>query len=98
MTGFHLAGQALLVVRVGAWLSSGVLIGVFYFLTLRWSVKMLIANERLVLAMLLPPGRLALLASLLAVIVSRFGALALLLTTAGIFVSRLAAMQWGEQM
>lgn len=98
MTSFHLAEQALLVLRVGAWLSSGALIGALYFLTLRWSVKMLTAHERLLPAMALQVGRLALLAGLLAIIVISFGTLPLLLTTAGIFGARVAAVQWGEQV
>jgi N-ATPase, AtpR subunit len=98
MTSFHLTEQALLVVRVGAWLSNGGLIGVFYFLTLRWSIKMLTANKRLLLAIVLQLGRLTLLAGLLAIVVISFGALPLVLTTAGIFAARVAAVQWGEQV
>ncbi len=98
MTSFHLAEQVLLVLQVGAWLSSGALIGALYFLTLRWSVKMLTANRRLLPAMALQLGRLALLAGLLAIIVISFSALPLLLTTAGIFGARVAAVQWGEQV
>jgi hypothetical protein len=98
MTSFHVAEQALLALRVGAWLSSGALIGVFYFLTLRWSVKMLTAHKPLLPAMALQLGRLALLAGLLAIIVNAFGALPLLLTTAGIIAARVAVVQWGEQV
>jgi hypothetical protein len=98
VTSFHLTEQALPIVRVGAWLSSGALIGAFYFFTLRWSVKMLSANKRLLLAMVLQLGRLTLLASLLAIIVIRFGALPLVLTTVGIFAARAAAVQWGERV
>ncbi len=98
MTSFHLAEQALLVLQVGVWLSSGALIGSLYFLTLRWSVKRLSANRRLLLAMALQLSRLALLAGLLAIIVISFGALPLLLTTAGIFGARVAAVQWREQV
>jgi hypothetical protein len=98
MTSFHLAEQALVALRVGAWLSSGALIGVFYFLTLRWSVKMLTHHKRLLPAIVLQLGRMAFLTGLLAIIVSRFGALPLLLTTAGIFGARVAAVQWGEQV
>jgi hypothetical protein len=98
MTSFHLTEQALLALRVGAWLSSGALIGMFYFLTLRWSVKMLTGHKRLLSAMALQLGRLALLAGLLAIIVNAFGALPLVLTTVGIFAARVAAVQWGEQV
>jgi hypothetical protein len=98
MTSLHLAEQALLALRVGAWLSSGALIGMFYFLTLRWSVKMFTINKRLLPATALQLGRLALLAGLLAIIVNVFGALPLLLTTVGVLGARVAAVQWGEQV
>jgi hypothetical protein len=98
MTSFHLTEQALLIVQVGAWLSSGALIGAFYFFTLRWSVKMLSANKRLLLAMVLQLGRLTLLTGLLTIIVIGFGALPLVLTTVGIFAARATAVQWGEQV
>jgi N-ATPase, AtpR subunit len=98
MTSFHLAEQALLALRVGAWLSNGALIGAIYFLTLRWTVNMLTAHKRLLAAVTLQLGRLALVASLLAIIVSAFGALPLMLTTVGIFAARVATVQWGEQM
>ncbi len=98
MTGLHLTEQALLVMRAVAWLSSGALIGAFYFLTLRWSVRMLVVEQRLLPAMALQLGRLALLAGLLAIIVNALGALPLLLTTAGIFGARVAAVQLGGQV
>ncbi len=98
MTSFHLAEQALLALRIGAWLSGGALIGALYFLTLRWSVKMLTAHKRLLPAMALQLGRLALLAGLLSIIVISFGTLPLLLTTAGILGARVVAVQWGEQV
>jgi N-ATPase, AtpR subunit len=98
MTSLHLDEHVLLALRVGAWLSTGAVIGALYFLTLRWSVKMLTADKRLLPAMALQLGRLALLAGLLAIIVSSFGALPLLLTTAGIFATRIAVVQRGEQV
>jgi hypothetical protein len=97
MTSLPITEQAVLAVRVGLWLSSGALIGVFYFLTLRRNVKTLTAN-RWLLTMVLQLGRLTLLGGLLGIIVTRFGALPLVLTTVGIFAARVAAVRWGEQV
>ena len=84
MTSFHLSEHALFAVRAGAWLGGGALIGAFYFLTLRWNVKMLVLGRAWLFATTLQLGRFALLAGMLAVIASRFGALPLVLAAAGI--------------
>jgi F1F0 ATPase subunit 2 len=97
MTSFHLGEQALLALRACAWLGGGALIGGFYFLTLRWNVRMLVLGRAPLLAMALQLGRFALLAGVLAMIASRFGALPLLVATAGIFAARTAAVRLGGQ-
>ena len=97
MTSFHLTEHALLALRAGAWLAGGSLIGTFHFLTLRWNVRMLALGRAPLLAMALQLGRFALLAGVLAVIASRFGALPPLLATAGILAARTAAVRLGEQ-
>ena len=98
MTSLHLIEYVSPIVRAGAWLSAGALIGVSYFLTLGWNVRLLVLGRRPLLAIALQLGRFALLAGLLAFIASRFGALPLLLSTVGILASRLAVMRLGEQM
>ena len=97
MTSFDLTEHALLALRVGAWLGGGALIGAFHFLTLRWNVRMLALGRAPLLAMALQLGRFALLASVLAVIASRFGALPLLLVTAGILAARTATVRLAGQ-
>ena len=97
MTSFDLTEHALLALRVGAWLGGGALIGAFYFLTLRWNVRMLALGRAPLLAMALQLGRFAFLAGVLGVIASRFGALPLLLATAGILAARTATMRLAGQ-
>ena len=97
MTSFQLTEHALLAVRAGAWLGGGALIGAFHFLTLRWNVTLLALGRAPLLAMALQLGRFALLAGVLTVIASRFGALPLLLATAGILAARTVAVRLGAQ-
>jgi N-ATPase, AtpR subunit len=97
MTSFHLTEHALFALRAGAWLGGGALIGACYFLMLRRSARMLVLGRAWLLAMALQLGRISLLAGMLAVIASRFGALPLVFATAGILAARTAAVRRGEQ-
>jgi F1F0 ATPase subunit 2 len=97
MTELYLSGLPSLTLQAGVWLSCGALIGTLHLLTLRWNVKLFIAGGAPLLAMALQLGRLAILTGVLAVIVSRFGALSLLVATAGILIARTAALRVGEQ-
>jgi F1F0 ATPase subunit 2 len=98
MTGFYLNEPALLVLRAGAWLGGGALIGAFYFVTLRWNVGMLVIGRAPPLVAALQLARFTVLAGMLAVVAGRFGAAPLLLTAAGMLVARPAVMRLGERM
>ena len=88
----------LLVLSVGAWLTVGALIGSLYFLTLRWNVRRFTVGQSLPLAALVTPlVRFALIAGVLAIIASHFGALPLLVATAGILAARTAVVRFGVQ-
>ena len=87
----------LLVLSVGAWLTVGALIGSLYFLTLRWNVRMLTLEQSIPLALATPLVRFALIAGVLAIIASHFGALPLLVATAGILATRVAVVRFGVQ-
>lgn len=81
----------------GAWLATGVLIGTCNFLTLRWNVRMFAVGQSLSLALVTQLVRFALIAGVLAIIASRFGALPLLVATAGILATRTAVVRFGVQ-
>ena len=85
----------LLVLSVGAWLTVGALIGSLYFLTLRWNVRRFTIGQSLPLALVTPLVRFALIAGVLAIIASHFGALPLLVATAGILAARMAVVRFG---
>ena len=87
----------LLVLSVGAWLTVGALIGSLYFLTLRWNVRMFTIGQSLPLALVTQLVRFALIAGVLAIIASHFGALPLLVATAGILATRTAVVRFGVQ-
>jgi F1F0 ATPase subunit 2 len=95
MTYLHPGESALLALQAGAWLSSGALIGAFYFGMLRWNVRLLVLGRTPLLAMILQVGRFALLAGVLAATASRFGAFPLLVAAVGIFLARAVAMRLG---
>ena len=97
MTSFHL-DHAWLTLQAGAWLSAGVLLGAFHFLTLRWNVTLLALGRAPFLTMALQLGRFALLAVVLAGIAAAFGALPLILAAAGILAARAAAVRLGAPM
>jgi F1F0 ATPase subunit 2 len=87
----------LLVLSVGAWLTVGALIGSLYFLTLRWNVRMLTLGQSIPLSLATPLVRFALIAGVLAIIASHFGALPLLAATAGVLATRMAIVRFGVQ-
>lgn len=95
MTISYLSDGGLMVLKAGAWISAGALIGALYFMTLRHNVTLLATARAPLFAMALQFGRFAALAGILAVIASRFGALPLLLATAGIVAARMAAVRLG---
>lgn len=89
MTEFHLVEQAPFVLAACAWLGCGVLLGAFHLLTLRWSVRMLTFGRAPLTALVVQGARFALLAGLLAAIVSHSGTLPLILTIAGVLAARI---------
>jgi N-ATPase, AtpR subunit len=99
MIEFHLTAYdlAFAVLSAGSWLSIGIVIGVFYFLTLRWNVRMMTAGRPLLPTMAIQLGRFAAVGIVLAIIADYFGALPLLATTAGILAARTAIIRFGAQ-
>jgi F1F0 ATPase subunit 2 len=93
----YFSGPALLALQAAAWLGCGLLIGMLYFLTLQWSIQLVVTGRAPLLAMTLQLGRFALVAGTLALIVSRFGALPLLVAATGILAARTAAIRMGAQ-
>lgn len=88
MTESHLAEQVPFALRACAWLGSGMLIGAFHLLTLRWSVRTLTLGRATLAALVVQAARFALLAGLLAGIVRHSGSLPLVLTAAGVVAAR----------
>jgi F1F0 ATPase subunit 2 len=97
MTKLYLAEPELilLVCSVGASLAAGALIGAFYFLTLRWNVRMFATGQSLPLALAIQLVRFAVIAGALAVIAVHFGAMPLLVVTAGVLATRTAIVRIG---
>jgi F1F0 ATPase subunit 2 len=97
MTNSYVTGHDLLlhVLGAGVWLAVGAAIGVFHFMTLRWNVQMFAVGGSLLLASLSQLVRFALVACLLVVIASQFGALPLLAAAAGILAARSAVLRLG---
>jgi hypothetical protein len=81
----------------GAWLTVGALIGAFQFLSLQWTVRMLVVGRGLVLPVGVQLARFALIALILTAIAWSSGAFPLLVTAAGIVVARTLIIQWGAQ-
>ncbi len=73
---------------VGIWLVTGMLVGAFHFLTLRWCATKFVAAPPPLLPLGLQLIRFALIAAALAAITKAFGALPLLTVTAGILIMR----------
>jgi F1F0 ATPase subunit 2 len=99
MTDFPLPGYDLVlsVLRSGAWLCVGTLIGALHFLTLRWNVRILAVDQSLALAAVMQLVRLAIMAGGLAIIAIEFGALPLVVASAGVLVARTAVLRSGGQ-
>lgn len=85
----------LLALQACAWLGAGAVIGVLYFLTLRWNVRAFATRQSLLAPLGLQATRFAVLAGALAVVVIQFGALPLLVATLGILVARTALIRRG---
>jgi hypothetical protein len=81
----------------GAWLTAGALIGAFQFLTLQWTVRMLVVGRGLLPSVGVQLARFALIALILTAIACSSGAFPLLVTAAGIVVARTLIIQWGAQ-
>jgi hypothetical protein len=99
MIEFHLTAYdlAFAILTAGSWLSIGIVISVFYFLTLRRNVRMLTAGRPLLPTMAIQLGRFAAVSIVLSIIAGYFGALPLLATTAGILAARTAIIRFGAQ-
>ncbi len=95
MTSFHFTEYVSLTLQASAWLAVGTLVGAFHFLTLQWNVSMLVTDRARLLAIAVQFGRLALVAGVLAVAASHFGAFPLLLASTGILTARSAILRWG---
>jgi F1F0 ATPase subunit 2 len=97
MIDFHLTAHNLIVsvLSAGSWLATGMVIGAFHFLTLRWNVRMLTAGRSPLPAVAVQLGRFAALAFVLAGIARYFGALPLLADTAGVLVARTVITRFG---
>ena len=97
MTIFHLSEHDLILYVLGAsvWLTIGAAIGAFHFLTLRWNVRAFAGGQLLVLTFAAQLVRFALIAVVLGVIASHFGALPLLIAAAGILAARPAIVRFG---
>jgi hypothetical protein len=80
-----------------AWLTAGALIGAFQFLTLQWTVRMLVVGRGVLLSVGVQLSRFALIALILTAIAWSSGAFSLLVTAAGIVVARTLIIQWGAQ-
>jgi hypothetical protein len=80
-----------------AWLVVGMVIGGFFFLTLRWNVRMLATGGALLPAIAVQFGRLAAVGVVLAAIAVYFGALPLLAAPAGILTARMVVVRLGGQ-
>ncbi len=77
------------------WLAAGTVFGGFYFMSLRWNVRMLAAGRTWLPVMAVQFGRFAAIGAVLAVIAIYFGAIALLAATAGILAARTGLVRWG---
>jgi N-ATPase, AtpR subunit len=95
MITLHFAAHDLIspVIGAGVWLVFGALIGTIYFLTLRWSIRLLTRGRSPLLALVAQLGRFGAIAAMLAAVTMCFGALALLVATIGILVARTAIVR-----
>jgi F1F0 ATPase subunit 2 len=95
MITLHFAAHDLIspLIEAGVWLVFGALIGAIYFLTLRWSVRLLTLGRSPLLALVVQLGRFGAMAAMLAAVTMRFGAVPLLAATIGILVARTAVVR-----
>jgi len=75
-----------------AWLTLGFLLGILYFGTLRWNVRLLAQGRSMALALSLQLARFAMLTTVLGIVAVHGGGLALLLGTLGILTARAIAI------
>ncbi len=87
----------LAIAGAGAWLAIGLLIGMIYFLTLQWNVRLMTAGSSFLISWALQLVRLAVIAVALGLIASHFGALALLASGAGIQAARVPVVRFGAR-
>jgi F1F0 ATPase subunit 2 len=99
MTNFSLTGHDLIpyAISAGPWLTAGALIGASHFLALRWNIRMLAIGRSLPLALATQLVRFALLAGVLTIIASHFGAFPLLAAAAGILAARTTVLRFGQR-
>ncbi len=85
----------LAITSAGAWMAIGLVIGVIYFLTLQWNVRLMTAGSSLLTSWTVQLVRLAAIAVALGFVASHFGALALLASGAGIQAARIPVVRLG---
>jgi len=100
MTIFHFTERELFLgfLGISAWLGVGILIGVFYFLSLRWNVRHFASNQSILLAFVIQLVRFALVAVVLGAIAKQFGAVPLLIAAGGILATRPVILRMGAQL
>jgi len=85
-------GMLAFALHAGLWLLAGASLGSLYFLSLRWTVRM-VAGGRALPALALQVLRLALMAAALTTVVRSLGAVALLAATLGLLAARSAVLR-----
>jgi hypothetical protein len=97
MTGLGIPQYDILKLILGAsaWLAIGMLVGGFFYLTLRRSAQMLAAGCCVSKALALQLIRFMVMAGLLGIIARHYGAVALLVVTFGILAARTAVLRLG---
>ena len=100
MISFAATRNELIDIIFGAsiWLTAGVLIGAFHFLTLQKNVRILVAGQSLLLPLGVQLIRFALTAGVLAAIARSFRESPLLFTAAGILVTRMVVIRRGVRL
>jgi F1F0 ATPase subunit 2 len=88
-------GLFILILKSGAWLAIGGVIGASHYMTLRWNVQMLATGSSAAAAVAVQLIRLAIMAGVLAIITRHYGAPPLLVTALGILASRAAVLRLG---
>jgi F1F0 ATPase subunit 2 len=88
-------GLFMLILKSGAWLAIGGMIGACHYMTLRWNVQMLATGSSVPAALAIQLIRLAIMAGVLAIITRHYGAPPLLVAALGVVASRAAALRLG---